>query len=128
MADQGAAGAAASAAARQLAAEAREVIAGAAGERVVVLGSLPPDGRDLDLLVSADTRPRLERALSAAGFTARASLHVRFASCTAYAVELIDSGGFLPPEALAELYESAIPLDGDGPLMRPAPPHALLIL
>ena len=98
-------------------------------DRVLVFGSLPPEGRDLDLLVR---RPE-ERALID-GFV-RHGLHGRgekwavFRNCSAYRVELVPAAIWeLPSAELEALYEDARPLDGRQRLVRPAPHHALLIL
>jgi thymidylate kinase len=110
--------------ARSAATEAGEIAAG----RVVVLGSLPPGGRDLDLLVRRPERERLERGLTALGFARKGSTFALFDGCTAYGVELIPAEGFLPAEANEELFDAAWPLAGLPNLARPAPSHALVIL
>lgn len=103
-------------------------VAAAAGGRVLVLGSLPPQGRDLDILARAGERERLARALTAAGYAHKQSMYAIFDRCSAYAVELIAAEEYLPPEARDELFEAAVPLDGLPNLTRPAPAHALIIL
>lgn len=100
-----------------------------AGERVLVAGSLPPDGRDLDLLV----RPRAERALAAglaaAGFHARGGVWARDMEGGAQEVELIPAADWgLAPAELAALYERALPLGGTAHVVRPAPHDALLVI
>ena len=112
----------------RLAGEAVSVVAAAATGRFIVIGSLPPSGRDLDLLVRKPERDRLERALTSHGFVRRGSTFARFESFSAYGVELIDAEGFLAPEPLADLYAGALPVGGFEPLVRPHPGHALLIL
>ncbi len=101
----------------------------AAGERVLVFGSVPPEGRDLDLLARGAGRARIAAALQAKGFTRRGDEWVRFASCGAESVEVIPAGRWhLPPAEEASLFGEARPLPGARHLVRPAPAHALLIL
>ncbi len=96
--------------------------------RVVVVGSLPPHGRDLDLVVRAPQRPPLERGLLAGGLVRKDSCFALFGDCSAYAVELIVAHEFLPQDAEDELFAQARPLPGFRSLARPCPGHALLIL
>jgi thymidylate kinase len=95
---------------------------------VIVLGSLPPAGRDLDLLARTPERERIEAALSDAGLERNGSEFALFGACSAYGVELIAAEGFLPPTALDDLFARALPLDGSTALARPAPADALLVL
>src|SRR5437868_2581021 len=97
-------------------------------DRVLVLGSLPPAGRDLDLLVREPDREALAARLEAAGFVRRGRDLALFEDCTAYAVELIPAEGWLPAAELDDLFAQALPVDGCRKLVRPAPHHALLIL
>jgi thymidylate kinase len=101
----------------------------AAGERVLVFGSLPPHGRDLDLLVRPPAYGRVAAALAEAGFRRRGRHLARFAGCTAEAVELVPAERWhLPGQELATLFSQARPLPGRRWLARPAPHHQLLIL
>jgi hypothetical protein len=76
-----------------------------ASDRLVVFGSLPPEGRDLDLLVPAGARPGLEAGLAEAGFLARPPHWARFRDCTADAVELHDLDAWgLPPGERDDLF------------------------
>jgi thymidylate kinase len=100
----------------------------AASGRVIVLGSLPPSGRDLDLLARSPERARIEQALDAAGLVRKGSDFALFQACSAYGVELITAEEFVPRAALDELFAQALPLDGHTALARPAPAHALLVL
>jgi thymidylate kinase len=98
-------------------------------ERAVVAGSLPPGGRDLDLLARPAPRGQLRAALIAAGFVVREHEYAMFAARSGYVVELLDPLTFLPSAAAAdELFQAALPLEGLEPLAAPAPAHALLIL
>jgi len=99
-----------------------------ASGRVLVLGSLPPGGRDLDILARAPERERIEQALEAAGLARKGSDFALFRSCSAYGVELIAAEEFLPQPALDELFAQALRLEGRTALARPAPAHALLVM
>ena len=100
----------------------------AASGRVIVLGSLPPAGRDLDVLARSPERDRIERALDAAGLVRKGSDFALFRACRAYGVELIAAEEFVPQAALEDLFAQALPLEGYTALARPAPAHALLVL
>jgi thymidylate kinase len=108
---------------------AHELIDRAVEGRVLVFGSAPPAGRDLDLLVRPAERAAAEAALTAAGFDRRGEQWVRFASCRAEPVDLVPAAEWrLPPGEERALFEQALPLEGLERLVRPAPHHALLIL
>ncbi|HEX5224266.1 MAG TPA: hypothetical protein VFW29_03955 [Solirubrobacteraceae bacterium] len=113
---------------RELASEVAAIVDSAAPGRVIVLGSPPPGGRDLDLLVRSADRPPVEESLRAAGLDGDSDGFVLFKGGRAYAVELFGAETFLAPGALEPLFARALPLDGYERLARPAPPHALLIL
>jgi thymidylate kinase len=100
----------------------------AARGRVVVLGSLPPTGRDLDLLARSPEREQVERALSRAGLHRKGSDFALFRGCSAYGIELIAAEQFAPAAAIEEIFAQALPISGFTALARPAPAHALLIL
>lgn len=112
----------------ELAGRVAATVAGAAGGSVLVLGSLPPHGHDLDILARRPERERLERALIARGYVRKGSTFGLFDACTAYGVELIDAEGYLPSGAREELFAAARPLQNLPNLARPAPEHALIIL
>jgi thymidylate kinase len=108
---------------------AHEIADAAASRRVLVFGSLPPEGRDLDLLVRDEEARAIIAALEAEGFQRRGHELARFAECTVEPVELIDAASFgLPAAELEELFADGVPLEGCSSLVRPAPHHALLIL
>jgi thymidylate kinase len=108
---------------------AHEIADAAARERVLVFGSPPPDGRDLDLLARPDDANAIAGALEGEGFQRRGHELARFAGCSVEPVELIDAGSWgLPASELGSLYDDAVALDGLGRLVRPAPHHAVLIL
>ncbi|HEX2016111.1 MAG TPA: hypothetical protein VGN69_05400, partial [Solirubrobacteraceae bacterium] len=98
-------------------------------EPVLVFGSLPPGGRDLDLLVRPGARTELEAALPDHGFRGRRSEWVRFAGCDAQAIDVVASESWqLPEREQADLFAGARPIPGHQRLMRPGPAHVLLIL
>ncbi len=114
--------------ANELAVSVASVVDAAARGPVMVLGSLPPAGRDLDILARSPERDRIEQALLAAGLVRKGSSFALFRTCSAYGVELFVAEQFLPEEALNDLFAQALPLKGFAALSRPAPAHALLIL
>jgi thymidylate kinase len=109
--------------------EPAKIVDAAAPRRVLVFGSHPGSGRDLDLLVRDDDRPAIEQALEASGFRNKGIEWVRFRDCTAEAVDLVPASAWtLPAPELERFYESARPLNGFERLVVPAPEHALLVL
>lgn len=117
-----------SAVASELATSVAATIDAAAAGRVIVLGSLPPTGRDLDILARSREHDRIERALCAAGLLRKGSDFALFRACSAYGVELFAAEQFVPQAALEDLFAQALPLRGFRALARPAPAHALLVL
>lgn len=108
---------------------AAEIVDAAASDRVLVVGSLPPHGRDLDVLVDPRAQTVIGAALDAAGFEQHGESWIRFAECSAFAVDLIPwSEWDLPAGELQALFSDAEPVPGRAHLVRPAPRHALLIL
>lgn len=107
---------------------AHELVDAAVQRPVLVYGSLPPYGRDLDLLVRPAEAARLADALGGAGFHARGEQWVRFAACSVEIVELTPASSWgLPPAALEALYAQAAPLTALRGLVVPSPHHTLLI-
>lgn len=95
---------------------------------VLVYGSPPPDGRDLDLLVPDGTAERLGQLLRSAGYLQQGRTYARFSGGTVDAVDVTTPGSWgLPAAAAADLFARAIPLPGYARLARPAPCHRLLI-
>jgi len=112
-----------------LAAEACALLDAAVRESALVYGSLPPAGRDLDLLVRATELARLRDALLAGGLAERGRQLVRFGCGAAYGVELEPAEAWrLPAAELQELFDRSLPLSGFVHLRQPAPHHRLLIL
>ena len=109
--------------------DAAGVVDEAAPHAVLVFGSLPGAGRDLDLLVRDDDLDALRSALDGAGFRCRGDEWVRFAGGSAEAVDLLPASEWrLPAAELDELFRAALPIDGFARLVRPVPGHALLVL
>ena len=101
----------------------------AVGDRVMVFGSLPPGGSDLDLLARAPERTALAATLARHGFVRRGNEWAWIGPPGVYAVELIAERSWRLPAAESwRLFAEARPLDGMRNLVRPAPHHALLIL
>lgn len=101
----------------------------AAGDRVLVFGSLPPDARDLDLLARPSEERAIAAGLAAEGFVSRGREWARFRDGSAIGVDLVAAAAWNLPEAeLAALFDEARPIEGFQRLVRPAPHHALLIL
>lgn len=98
-------------------------------DRVLAFSPLPPEGRDVDLLL----RPAEERVVAALlareGFRARGWEWVRFRACSAEAVDLVPATSLaLPDDELQSLFSEARTLEGLRNLARPAPHHFLLLL
>jgi thymidylate kinase len=106
-----------------------ELVDSAVAGRVLVYGSLPPDGRDLDLLVrEREERPIIAR-LADAGFASRGGEWARFAGCSAEIVELTSAASWhLPSDELDLLFADGQEIEGLHNLVRPSAHHALLIL
>jgi thymidylate kinase len=94
---------------------------------VLVFGSLPPEGRDLDLVVRPAEAQALEARLAAEGFVRRGDEWARFADCSAESVDLAKDFR-LPESELDALFAEARRLEGYERIVRPAPQHDLLIL
>jgi len=106
-----------------------ELVDRIATRRVLVFGSAPPAGRDLDLLVRDPDVPALERALAAEGFAGRDGEWVRFSGCAVAALDVVGASSWkLSTREVERLFEEAITLEGFGNLARPSPADQLLIL
>lgn len=100
-----------------------------ASGRILVIGSLPPGGRDLDVLAWPDDRRSIAERLASEGFVARDGHWVRFAGGSAHVVDLAAAEAYgVPEDELRSAFEAGIPLEGMTRLVRPAPHHAVLIL
>jgi thymidylate kinase len=106
-----------------------ELIDACTPDAVVIVGSLPPAGRDLDLLVRPAAEAALADALAAEGFRPEGRTWSRFVRCTAEVVELIAAHSLdVDPSERERLFAEAQPLEGMRYLSRPAPHHRLLLL
>lgn len=97
--------------------------------RSLVFGSLPPEGRDVDLLVPSDQLGAVESSLAAAGFLRSGALWASFRRWPPEIVEVVDAASWgLPQRELRSLFDEARPLPGLEWIVRPSPRHAVLIL
>ncbi|HEY3185723.1 MAG TPA: hypothetical protein VGJ77_22960 [Gaiellaceae bacterium] len=104
-------------------------IDGVLGGRAIVFGSLPPEGRDIDLLVVPPDEAAVAARLRNDGFRSCGREFVSFRGCVPCAVELIPAGTLgVPAAELEALFADGVPLDGLVNVVEPAPHHALLIL
>lgn len=109
--------------------EAARLVDGAAAERILVVGSAPPEARDLDLLARPSEQAAVEAALDDAGYLRRGLQAVRFAHGGVTVVEVTPAAHWrLPADETAALFSDARPLDGFERLVRPAAHHVLLML
>jgi thymidylate kinase len=107
---------------------AAETIDALIDSRALVFGSLPPLGRDLDLLVRPPEESAIVEGLAREGFVGKGAKWARFTSCSADVVELVPAAAWLlPPAELSDLFADAVPLEGRGNLVCPAPHHLLLV-
>lgn len=105
------------------------LVDGLVQDRVLVFGSLPPHGRDLDLLVRAGEEQALSEGLAVAGYCSRGHEWAHFHDCTVDLVELVPATSWsLPKEELRALFDDAELLPSAQHVAQPAPHHALLIL
>src|SRR5919197_1977040 len=96
---------------------------------VLVFGSPPPGGRDLDLLARPAEEGGLRAWLEREGFFERAGEWVRFRDCGAESLDLVPLAAWgLPADAADALFAEAVPIPGFQWLVRPAPRHLLLVL
>jgi thymidylate kinase len=104
------------------------VVDDAAGEPVLVVGSLPPDGRDLDLLVNAAGHARIGAALDAAGCLRRGRSYALLAAGSAEVVDVVAASSWgVSDDELTAAFAAAQPIEGYRNLVRPSPAHVLLL-
>ena len=109
--------------------ESARLVEGAALDRVLVHGSPPGEGRDLDLLVRPESEAAIREALGEAGFHSAGHQMVRFRRGTCEQVELYPASSWdLPPDEVTAVFDEAVALPGYSHLVRPSPVHTLLIL
>jgi thymidylate kinase len=105
------------------------IIEGAANGQVLVVGSLPPAGRDWDLFIHDPDRQAIEAQLHANGFIAIHGRWVRPSSDRPDVVELLDRAQWrLPEHEARRLFTDAVALDGRVRLCVPSASDRLLIL
>ena len=105
-----------------------ELIDNVIQDRVLVYGSLPPEGGDLDILARPAELSAIREALVAEGFVPIRRMLVRFRPGQCEMVELTPSDTWqLPPVELAALFAEAQTIAGARRLAQPAAHHALLI-
>jgi thymidylate kinase len=107
-----------------------EAVEAAARSRAVVFGSLPPHGRDLDLLVRESDAGAVRRALVGAGAVARGTSELAlFGGGSAYAVDVVPVEQWKLPAAESHaLFDEAVPIEGFEQVARPSPAHTVLLL
>ena len=106
-----------------------ELVDGLVGGRALVFGSLPPEGRDLDLLVRPAEEWSLATGLEDAGFVQKEEAWARFADRGAEGIDLVPATDWgLPEGESAALFDDALPIEPFRNLVRPAPHHVLLIV
>lgn len=95
---------------------------------VLVVGSPPPGGRDLDLLADATEYAAVAGWLASVGFWRRGATWARFDGVSSESVELSSfAAWFGTPKARAALFEDAEPVPGFRHLVRPGPGAVLLL-
>jgi hypothetical protein len=95
---------------------------------VLVFGSLPPAGRDLDLLALPRDAEAIARRLSEEGFLPWGRGWVAFRGCSAQAVELIPPAKLrLPDDELRQLFAEGTAIAPTTKIVEPAAHHTLLI-
>jgi thymidylate kinase len=108
---------------------AAELVDRSVTDRVLVFGSLPPHGRDLDLLLQPKEWEEVGAALTDAGFFRKANLWARFEGCTTDAVETIPVADWdLDENQIDMLFKKAVSLEGYRNLARPVAADSLVIL
>jgi thymidylate kinase len=108
--------------------ELARAIDGCLRDRVLVFGSPPPQGGDLDLLARAPELGIITRHLTREGFLQRGLTWARFSGCTVSSVDLVPAEHWgLGQAELRALFTEAIPLDGFSSLVLPSPHHQILI-
>ena len=96
---------------------------------VLVFGSPPPEGRDLDLLARPEAEVALVRWLRDEGFVEHGGEWVRFRGCSVESLDLVPTDAWgLPVDAIERLFDEARPIDGFRRLVRPAPRHVIVML
>ena len=98
-----------------------------ANHPVLVIGSPPPHGRDLDLVAMPADYAAISQLLVELGHLRRRSSWVRFDPAGVSAVELFSTDSLHLAGGTYRLFEDAVPVPGYRHLVRPAP-HVVLLL
>ncbi len=96
---------------------------------VLVFGSLPPEARDLDLLVRPHEHFQLTDTLPRLGFLQKGRTWAHFSGCSVTSLDLVAVSEWrLSSEEAEALFREALPIEGFEKLLRPSSVHAFLIL
>lgn len=96
-------------------------------DRFLVVGRMPPEGRDLDVLARAADARELMGQLRAEGFQERGGRWVRFRDGDVEIVDLVDVDAWgLPATEVEAMFASARRDEDHGPA-RPSPVHTVLL-
>jgi thymidylate kinase len=99
-----------------------------AHDRVLVFGSLPPRGGDLDLLARPPELTAIERTLASRGFMQRGLKWAHFDGCATFSVDLVPAEQWgLAQAEMHALFAEADPLEEFPSLAVPSPHHQILI-
>jgi thymidylate kinase len=97
-------------------------------DRVVVFGSLPPRGSDLDLLARAPELRAIAHTLTRAGFARRGLTWAHFKGPAVLSVDLVPAEQWdLDDAELQALFAGSDTIEGFSSLAAPAPHHEILI-
>jgi thymidylate kinase len=107
--------------------------------RVLVVGAMPPLGRDLDLVARPDEWQAITQSLRSNGFfmnnkpfgrpRAWTQQWIRLQGCSSDVLDLVPVGRWLLPSDEEErFFAEAVPAEGFEWLVHPSPHHALLLL
>jgi thymidylate kinase len=108
--------------------KAADIVDRHAGEPVVIYGTPPPHGRDLDVVASPAAVNRLHAALRADAYEASGKTWVKFVDGGVQIVDITSTSAWgLSSAAEADLLSRCVPLSGCRFVCRPAPAHRLLI-
>lgn len=106
-----------------------ELVDSIVAARVLVHGSLPPHGRDLDVLARPPEHEAIETRLGELGFVRKGHELALFKDCTVELVDMAPSSWWqLPDDEIEAVYDDALPIEGYVNLVRPSAHHMLLIL
>jgi thymidylate kinase len=99
----------------------------AAEHPILVIGSAPPHGRDLDLVATPADYVAISQRLDELGHRRRRSSWVRFDTSGVSAVDLFSTHELHLAGDVGQLFEDAMPVPGYRRFVRPAP-HVVLLL